>query len=412
MAPSQRIRDPLGDFVNQYTGFATITSAIALQQGRPQATCRTRSRRPRSPTRRCRRAAGSANVIPRNPVQPPRGFSLGRYTNLGNHIGTAGNVYRRFGRAHPEAAESTTASPSRTSGASGAAWCSTSTTSSTAATTSRSRSRHQHGGPDLLLHGRALRPEPVGAQPVPQHPDAGQVPRLAAQHAEHHGRRRCCGPSRSTGPSTRRTSPAGRSACTRSRFRCSAPSPRASASSSPTPTTARRRPSSSTTSPTSTASSSGSTRRSPRHRLTNAVTWDIPVGRGRWLLTDAPRAVDCILGGWTVHDDDPHLLGPAAHLRPEQSARSRRRPGERQPGERDSHAANGSTAPPSACGITRTTRTSRRRYLAAPTRGTSTDSTGRARGRPTSTMSKGFQLTERFKLEARVEAYNAFNHLN
>ena len=28
------------------------------------------------------------------------------------------------------------------------------------------------------------------------------------------------------------------------------------------------------------------------------------------------------------------------------------------------------------------------------------------------TMSKSFSLTERFRLEARVEAYNAFNHLN
>jgi len=28
------------------------------------------------------------------------------------------------------------------------------------------------------------------------------------------------------------------------------------------------------------------------------------------------------------------------------------------------------------------------------------------------TMSKSFRITERFKLEARFEAYNAFNHIN
>ena len=28
------------------------------------------------------------------------------------------------------------------------------------------------------------------------------------------------------------------------------------------------------------------------------------------------------------------------------------------------------------------------------------------------TMSKSFHITERFRLETRVEAYNAFNHLN
>src|SRR6185295_4383117 len=38
----------------------------------------------------------------------------------------------------------------------------------------------------------------------------------------------------------------------------------------------------------------------PRRRLTTALTWDIPVGKGRWLLNESPKAVDLILGGWTL----------------------------------------------------------------------------------------------------------------
>lgn len=38
----------------------------------------------------------------------------------------------------------------------------------------------------------------------------------------------------------------------------------------------------------------------PRHRLTTAATWEIPVGRGRRWLTQMSRPVDLILGGWDV----------------------------------------------------------------------------------------------------------------
>ena len=37
----------------------------------------------------------------------------------------------------------------------------------------------------------------------------------------------------------------------------------------------------------------------PRRRLTSAVSWDIPIGKGRSYLKDAPRGVDMIVGGWT-----------------------------------------------------------------------------------------------------------------
>jgi len=81
LSPSAKIRDPLGDFVIQMSGFSTST---------PSATLATV-------------AGGPSGVIPRAtlsnpwpttiaPIQQPLGQSLGRYTNLGNAIGSAGNA--------------------------------------------------------------------------------------------------------------------------------------------------------------------------------------------------------------------------------------------------------------------------------------------------------------------------------
>jgi hypothetical protein len=38
----------------------------------------------------------------------------------------------------------------------------------------------------------------------------------------------------------------------------------------------------------------------PRHRLTAAGTWDLPVGKGRPFMGSAPRVVDYALGGWKL----------------------------------------------------------------------------------------------------------------
>ena len=37
-----------------------------------------------------------------------------------------------------------------------------------------------------------------------------------------------------------------------------------------------------------------------KHAFSSTLVWDIPAGRGRWLLKDAPGVVDTVLGGWTV----------------------------------------------------------------------------------------------------------------
>jgi hypothetical protein len=38
----------------------------------------------------------------------------------------------------------------------------------------------------------------------------------------------------------------------------------------------------------------------PHHRFSSAGTWELPVGRGRTYLTNAPKAADFVLGGWKL----------------------------------------------------------------------------------------------------------------
>ncbi len=67
MMPISNVRDTLGDFVNQYAGYAQTTTTLGLANGRPQQVL--------------------ADPFPaNNPVQQPTGQSLGRYTGLGGAV--------------------------------------------------------------------------------------------------------------------------------------------------------------------------------------------------------------------------------------------------------------------------------------------------------------------------------------
>jgi Carboxypeptidase regulatory-like domain len=68
LMPTTNVRDTLGDFVNQYSGFAQTTTTLPLANGVPQQTL--------------------ANPYPANvnPVIEPYGQSYGRYTNLGSAV--------------------------------------------------------------------------------------------------------------------------------------------------------------------------------------------------------------------------------------------------------------------------------------------------------------------------------------
>jgi len=67
MMPISNVRDTLGDFVSQYTGYAQTTTTLGLAAGRPQQVLN--------------------DPFPaNNPVQQPTGQALGRYTGLGGAV--------------------------------------------------------------------------------------------------------------------------------------------------------------------------------------------------------------------------------------------------------------------------------------------------------------------------------------
>jgi hypothetical protein len=143
----------------------------------------------------------------------------------------------------------------------------------------------------------------------------------------------------------------------------------------------------------------------PRRRFTSAVSWDIPFGKGRSYLKDAPRGVDMVLGGWTfttsarlysgrplfftqnlIVDGNPKLSNPT----------------------RDKwfdttkfHALPTSTDPALPPNLHR-----------RDNPWTFSGVEGPGIEQVDMTISKAFHLTERFKLEVRAESYNVFNHVN
>ena len=146
----------------------------------------------------------------------------------------------------------------------------------------------------------------------------------------------------------------------------------------------------------------------PRHRFTNAITWDIPVGRDRTFFTKAPKALDAVIGGWqfttTTRLYSGRLLQFGQNLIVNGDPRL----------DGSSTGANGRWFDTSV-------------FSALPTSTNPNDPPNLVRrSNPRSfpgvlgpsawqtdmTMSKSFHITERFRLETRLEAYNAFNHLN
>jgi hypothetical protein len=139
--------------------------------------------------------------------------------------------------------------------------------------------------------------------------------------------------------------------------------------------------------------------------LTAAVSWGIPVGKGKWLLGDAPRGVDMILGGWTltttarlysgrplfftqnlIVDGNPKLDNPTQARWFDTSK---------------FHALPTSTDPTLPPNLHKRDNP----WTWAGVEGPGIEQIDM-------TIQKQFKLTERFALQVRGEAYNVFNHIN
>jgi hypothetical protein len=149
----------------------------------------------------------------------------------------------------------------------------------------------------------------------------------------------------------------------------------------------------------------------PRRRLTTAVSWDIPVGKGRWLLNDAPKGVDMIVGGWTfttttrlysgrpiffnqnlIVDSNPKLDNPTVDRWFDTSKFHAL------PTTTNANGTANNNDPPNL----------HRRDNPWTWPGVE----GPGIWQSDMTISKSFSLTERFRLEVRAESYNVFNHVN
>jgi hypothetical protein len=380
LAPSQRIRDPLGDFVEQYTGFTTTSFVLPLVGGVPQQTL--------------------SNPFPagRNPVQPEVGQSLGRYTNLGNSftldaleqkppvndrfsLSYQREVWGRIvldfdyflnaGHNLPATIDLNMVDPEFSY------------------TVARSELNRLVANPffNILTPQQfpgTLRNQPnvtVASllRPFPQYGAINQANTPIRKERLHS-------------------------------FSIQAQRPYSKGVSFIVAYAYNREKTTEFFDDLATYARQLDwfDSENPRHRFTNAITWDIPIGRDRWLLSDAPQALDAVIGGWqfttTTRAYSGRLLIFGQNLRL----------------VGDPHVSDNTTGP---LGMWFNAAA----FSALPTSNNTADPPNLVRrANPRSfegvlgpsawqtdmTISKSFRITERFRLETRLEAYNAFNHLN
>ncbi len=384
--PSSKIRDPLGDFVNQYSGFSTTTTAAPLvNNGRPQV--RLSDPFPSSLT----------------PIQLPVGQALGRYTNLGNSIGAAGNATNGLDQfdQHPQINDRISLSYQR------GIW------------------GHfvldvdyfynkGHNVPyavDLNMVDPAFSyetPRSVFNQSVTNPffnyltPDKfpgslrtqgtitiGALLRPYPQYGVINQTNTCCKKEhlQSLTLQVQRPFTSGLSILLAYAY--------------------QREQSQEFFDEFATFARQFEWRDTdtPRNRFTSAVSWDIPVGKGRWLLKDSPRAVDMVLGGWQFTTTTRIYSGRPLFFNQNLIV----------------------SGDPKISGATPGRWFDTSKFSALPTSALATDPVnlhrrdnpwtfpgvvGPSNWQTDMTLSKTFRLTERFRLETRLEAYNAFNHLN
>lgn len=131
----------------------------------------------------------------------------------------------------------------------------------------------------------------------------------------------------------------------------------------------------------------------PRHRIAASGVFDLPVGKGRKHLAGAPAAVNAVLGGWStswlLFYNSGNFLRFPTEIAPEKSPKISDR-------TRDHWFDTAGFGRQPAF----TPRTNPNQYP---------DLTGPRNWNFDTTLSKFFPMTERFRLELRMEAYNLTN---
>lgn len=154
------------------------------------------------------------------------------------------------------------------------------------------------------------------------------------------------------------------------------------------------------------------------HVIVASTIWDLPFGRGRMFLHDAPRALDMIVGGWSLANNTTWMSGAGFNVsyaecaadndvgscRPDiVGSASVSNPNRSQwfAVATEPLSANGQTSGPWRRPQIATFGTATRNMLVGP-RWFNSDLS----------VSKDFPIREQFRAQFRVEAYNIFNHPN
>ncbi len=138
-----------------------------------------------------------------------------------------------------------------------------------------------------------------------------------------------------------------------------------------------------------------------RHRFTNVITWDIPVGRGKMFLSRAPKIVDYILGGWRLSNTSRYYSGRLLRFGF---------------GTKLNVTGNPVLENPTRDGwfdtsvFSAVNETTQLQVRANPW--TFPKLVGPATFQTDATLSKSFAIREGIKLEGRLEVYNVANNIN
>ncbi|HEY2018108.1 MAG TPA: carboxypeptidase-like regulatory domain-containing protein [Bryobacteraceae bacterium] len=133
----------------------------------------------------------------------------------------------------------------------------------------------------------------------------------------------------------------------------------------------------------------------PRHRITASGTWALPVGKGRKFMTNAPRVLDFLIGGWNLAGTETWHSGTLLNFG----------------GMLVSGDPTISNPGPNGW-----FNTSVFKQLPAYTRRTNPWYYSNIRGPKyfniDGTISKDFHVTERIRLQLHMDAFNAINNMN
>jgi hypothetical protein len=138
-----------------------------------------------------------------------------------------------------------------------------------------------------------------------------------------------------------------------------------------------------------------------KHRFTNVITWDIPVGKGKAFLGNAPKVVDYILGGWRLSNTSRYYSGRLLRFGFGTKLNVSGNPVLKNPTNDRWFDTSVFSAVNETVQLQKRTNPWTFKGLVGP----STFQTD-------ATLTKSFKINENIKLEARLEVYNVLNNIN